>query len=181
MFTGAQVYQLLEEEMKKFDVHQSLGMTRIVKVLSGRTGQARSAEWTNIYYRPAEHVEMPTKAPRNDNFAKLSAGYLFPVVAKKRRDYAAAHPDAKVISLGVGDTTHPLPAPIAEAMASYSKGLGTHEGYEGYDPKSEATLKVKIAEVDRFVRFLLSFTVSVNVKFARKCIRVSTSNRTKFL
>jgi LL-diaminopimelate aminotransferase len=84
---------------------------------------------------------------RNENFAKLSAGYLFPIVAKKRREYAEAHPDAKVISLGIGDTTHPLPAPIAEGMASYCSGLGTREGYEGYDPKSESVLKAKIAEV----------------------------------
>lgn len=89
---------------------------------------------------------MPIKTPRNENFAKLSAGYLFPIVAKKRKEYVEAHPDAKVISMGIGDTTHPLPAHIADAMAAYSKGLGTREGYEGYDPKSESLLKAKIAE-----------------------------------
>jgi LL-diaminopimelate aminotransferase len=90
---------------------------------------------------------MPVKCPRNENFAKLGAGYLFPVVAAKRREYAAKHPDAKIISLGIGDTTHPLPPAIASAMASYSSGLGTKEAYEGYDPKSESPLKAKIAEV----------------------------------
>ena len=90
---------------------------------------------------------MPTKAPRNANFSKLADGYLFPIVAKKRREYAAAHPDAKVISLGIGDTTHPLPGPISEAMAAYSAGLGTKAAYEGYDPKSESVLKEKIAQV----------------------------------
>jgi LL-diaminopimelate aminotransferase len=84
---------------------------------------------------------------RNENFAKLSAGYLFPIVAKKRREYVEAHPEAKVISLGIGDTTHPLPAPISDGMAAYCTGLGTREGYEGYDPKSESVLKAKIAEV----------------------------------
>jgi LL-diaminopimelate aminotransferase len=90
---------------------------------------------------------MPSKVPRNSNFGKLGAGYLFPVVAKKRREFAAAHPDAKVISLGIGDTTHPLPEPIVKAMADYVNGLGTKEGYEGYDPKSEAALKEGIAKV----------------------------------
>eukprot|EP00281_Chroomonas_sp_CCMP1168_P032327 CAMPEP_0206236452 /NCGR_PEP_ID=MMETSP0047_2-20121206/13726_1 /ASSEMBLY_ACC=CAM_ASM_000192 /TAXON_ID=195065 /ORGANISM="Chroomonas mesostigmatica_cf, Strain CCMP1168" /LENGTH=406 /DNA_ID=CAMNT_0053660795 /DNA_START=125 /DNA_END=1345 /DNA_ORIENTATION=- len=89
---------------------------------------------------------MPTKCPRNENFGKLGAGYLFPVVAKKRREFAAAHPDAKVISLGIGDTTYPLPAKIAGAMAAYSNGLATKEGYEGYDPKSEGVLKERIAK-----------------------------------
>jgi LL-diaminopimelate aminotransferase len=44
------------------------------------------------------------------------------------QEYLAANPDAKLISLGIGDTTHPLPAPIADAMAAYCKGLGTLEG-----------------------------------------------------
>mmetsp|Transcript_53023 Transcript_53023/g.126132 ORF Transcript_53023/g.126132 Transcript_53023/m.126132 type:complete len:376 (-) Transcript_53023:61-1188(-) len=59
----------------------------------------------------------------------------------------AANPDAKLISLGIGDTTHPLPAKVAGAMEAYAKGLGTLEGYEGYDPKSEGELKQKIASV----------------------------------
>eukprot|EP00283_Hemiselmis_rufescens_P019901 CAMPEP_0173437880 /NCGR_PEP_ID=MMETSP1357-20121228/18671_1 /TAXON_ID=77926 /ORGANISM="Hemiselmis rufescens, Strain PCC563" /LENGTH=406 /DNA_ID=CAMNT_0014403095 /DNA_START=25 /DNA_END=1245 /DNA_ORIENTATION=- len=88
---------------------------------------------------------MPVKVPRNEHFGKLGAGYLFPVVAKKRRDYAAAHPDAKVISLGIGDTTHPLPKAIVDKMSDYCQGLGTKEKYEGYDPKSEGALKERIA------------------------------------
>ena len=32
-------------------------------------------------------------------------------------------------------------------MADYVNGLGTKEGYEGYDPKSEAALKEGIAKV----------------------------------
>jgi LL-diaminopimelate aminotransferase len=90
---------------------------------------------------------MPVKVPRNENFAKLGAGYLFPVINQKKREFLAANPDAKLISLGIGDTTHPLPASISGAMEAYSKGLGTKEGYEGYDPKCEAELKQKIATV----------------------------------
>jgi len=84
------------------------------------------------------------KTPRNSNFAKLSAGYLFPIVAKKRREYAAAHPDKKVISLGVGDTTHPLPKVVAKAMSDYALGLGTVEGYSGYDPVIVDPVKAEI-------------------------------------
>jgi LL-diaminopimelate aminotransferase len=86
------------------------------------------------------------RAPRNENFSKLSAGYLFPVVAKKRREYAAAHPDKKVISLGVGDTTHPLPEVISKAMADFATGLGTAPGYSGYDPAITDDLKKLLAE-----------------------------------
>jgi len=45
---------------------------------------------------------------RNPCIANLKAGYLFPEIAKRRREYAAAHPDAKIISLGVGNTTEPI-------------------------------------------------------------------------
>ena len=57
---------------------------------------------------------------RNENFAKLQAGYLFPEVARRRRTYQEEHPDVKIISLGIGDTTEPIPAPITNAMRDYS-------------------------------------------------------------
>ena len=85
---------------------------------------------------------------RNEGFANLTAGYLFPEVARRRREYAAAHPDAKIISLGIGNTTEPLPKFIAKAMADYSLGLATPEGYSGYgDEQGNTELRKKIAEV----------------------------------
>jgi len=74
------------------------------------------------------------RTPRNENLSKLGAGYLFPIIGKKKKEYAAAHPDAKVVSCGVGDTTHPLPLVVAQAMADYALALGTADGYSGYDP-----------------------------------------------
>ena len=85
---------------------------------------------------------------RNEGFANLTAGYLFPEVARRRREYAASHPDAKIISLGIGNTTEPLPKFIAKAMADYSLGLATPEGYSGYgDEQGNTELRKKIAEV----------------------------------
>lgn len=69
---------------------------------------------------------------RNANLAALQAGYLFPEVAKRRRAHVEKHPGAKVISLGIGDTTEPVPAPIADAMQAAAAGLGTVAGYSGY-------------------------------------------------
>lgn len=85
---------------------------------------------------------------RNKGFANLSAGYLFPEVAKRRRDYQAAHPDAQIISLGVGNTTEPLTPHITQAMEDYVRGLGTVEGYSGYgDDYGLSELREKIAAV----------------------------------
>jgi hypothetical protein len=86
-------------------------------------------------------------AERNPNIAKLAAGYLFPTIGKLRREYAAAHPEAKVLSLGIGDTSEPLTPSVAKAMSDYCLALGTEEGYTGYDPPIEADVKAKIAEV----------------------------------
>mmetsp|Transcript_15517 Transcript_15517/g.33670 ORF Transcript_15517/g.33670 Transcript_15517/m.33670 type:complete len:444 (+) Transcript_15517:51-1382(+) len=69
---------------------------------------------------------------RNENFGKLRAGYLFPEIARRRRAHQEQHPDAKIISLGIGDTTEPLPKFIADAMAKAAAGLATREGYSGY-------------------------------------------------
>lgn len=84
---------------------------------------------------------------RNSGFANLTAGYLFPEVARRRREYQQKHPDAKIISLSIGNTTEPLPAFIAKAMADYATALSTKEGYSGYgDEQGNTALRKKIAE-----------------------------------
>lgn len=52
-------------------------------------------------------------------------------IAKRRRAHQEAHPDAKIISLGIGDTTEPLPPAICKALTDAAAGLGTREGYSG--------------------------------------------------
>jgi LL-diaminopimelate aminotransferase len=85
---------------------------------------------------------------RNPAFANLTAGYLFPEIGKRRREYAAAHPDKKVISLGIGNTTEPLTPHIAGAMSDYIQALQTQDGYSGYgDEQGLTALREKIAKV----------------------------------
>lgn len=52
-------------------------------------------------------------------------------IAARRRAHEAENPDAKIISLGIGDTTEPIPSSITTAMADAANGLGTREGYSG--------------------------------------------------
>ena len=52
-------------------------------------------------------------------------------IARRRKAHQDSHPDAKLISLGIGDTTEPIPPFIADAMQAASQGLGTLEGYSG--------------------------------------------------
>jgi len=84
---------------------------------------------------------------RNPNIANLKAGYLFPEIAKRRREYAASHPAAKIISLGVGNTTEPILPHINAGLTEGARKLGTAEGYSGYQDEGMAALREKISSV----------------------------------
>jgi LL-diaminopimelate aminotransferase len=84
---------------------------------------------------------------RNPYIANLKAGYLFPEIAKRRREFAAAHPDAKIISLGVGNTTEPVLPHINKGLVEGAKKLGTIKGYSGYQDEGMAQLRQKISSV----------------------------------
>jgi LL-diaminopimelate aminotransferase len=85
---------------------------------------------------------------RNKNLANLASGYLFPEISKRRAAYAKSHPDAKIISLGIGNTTEPLTPHIVEGLEAEVRALGTKAGYTGYGDETGLTaLRAKIAEV----------------------------------
>jgi len=84
---------------------------------------------------------------RNIFIANLKAGYLFPEIAKRRREFAASHPDAKIISLGVGNTTEPILPHINAGLTEGARKLGTAEGYSGYQDEGLAQLREKISKV----------------------------------
>ena len=52
----------------------------------------------------------------NDNYLKLPGSYLFSTIGKKVSAYSAAHPDKKIIRLGIGDVTQPLAPAIIDAL-----------------------------------------------------------------
>ena len=70
----------------------------------------------------------------NAHIANLPAGYLFAEVAKRVKAYAAAHPDADLIRLGIGDVTRPLAPTVARAFSEAALKMGTPEGFHGYAP-----------------------------------------------
>jgi LL-diaminopimelate aminotransferase len=84
---------------------------------------------------------------RNPCIANIKAGYLFPEIAKRRREYAAAHPDAKIISLGVGNTTEPILPHTNAGLVDGAQKLGTIEGYSGYQDEGLLELREKISAV----------------------------------
>jgi LL-diaminopimelate aminotransferase len=69
----------------------------------------------------------------NENFLKLQSGYLFPEIGRRVRAFRQAHPDAKVISMGIGDVTQPLAPVVIEAMHRAVDEMGRQETFRGYD------------------------------------------------
>jgi LL-diaminopimelate aminotransferase len=71
----------------------------------------------------------------NSNYQKLQASYLFSEIAKRVRGFAADHPDAKIIRLGIGDVVLPLPPPIVDALKAATDEMATRAGFKGYGPE----------------------------------------------
>ncbi|KYC37013.1 LL-diaminopimelate aminotransferase [Scytonema hofmannii PCC 7110] len=85
----------------------------------------------------------------NDHYLKLKAGYLFPEIARRVNTFAEANPDAKVIRLGIGDVTEPLPEACRTAMIKAVEEMGDRSTFKGYGPEQGyAWLREKIAAKD---------------------------------
>ena len=72
-------------------------------------------------------------ATANENFLKLKAGYLFPEIGRRIRSFRAENPDAKLISLGIGDVTQPLAPAVIEAMKRAVDEMANAATFRGYD------------------------------------------------
>lgn len=85
----------------------------------------------------------------NDNYLKLKAGYLFPEIARRVNTFAEANPDAKLIKLGIGDVTEPLPAACRTAIIKAVEEMGDRATFKGYGPEQGYPwLREKIATHD---------------------------------
>lgn len=71
----------------------------------------------------------------NEHYLKLKAGYLFPEIGRRVRAFETAHPQAKIIRLGIGDVVLPLAPAVIEAMERGVREMGTAEGFRGYGPE----------------------------------------------
>ena len=73
----------------------------------------------------------------NENYLKLQAGYLFPEIARRVREFCEKNPKAakRLIRCGIGDVTEPLPRAAIEAMKQAMDELGRRETFRGYGPE----------------------------------------------
>ena len=85
----------------------------------------------------------------NENYCNLKESFLFADIAHKVSAYAEAHPDKKIIRLGIGDVTLPLAKCVVDAMAKAVAEMGVQSTFRGYGPEQGYDfLRNKISDFD---------------------------------
>jgi LL-diaminopimelate aminotransferase len=85
----------------------------------------------------------------NKHFKKLQSSYLFFNIAKRVAAYQEANPSVKIIRLGIGDVTQPLPPACIDAFHNAIDAQGAPETFRGYGPsEGYSFLRKVIAEKD---------------------------------
>lgn len=70
----------------------------------------------------------------NENYQKLPGSYLFSTIAKKVSAFTQAHPDKRVIRLGIGDVTQPIVPAVIKALHQAVDEMATAATFRGYAP-----------------------------------------------
>ena len=85
-------------------------------------------------------------AHANPNFLRLAGGYLFPEITRRARLWQERHPDAKVLRLGIGNTTEALSPVVADVMKRKVDLLRDRRTYTGYgDEQGDNALREGLA------------------------------------
>lgn len=70
----------------------------------------------------------------NENYLKTPEIYCFDDIEKRVNAYKTIHPDKKIIRLGVGDVTRPLPGEVIKAIQESVAEMGDAASFRGYSP-----------------------------------------------
>ena len=91
----------------------------------------------------------------NENFFNVKKSYLFSEIAKRVKEYSEKNHDKKIIRLGIGDVTLPLPRVAVTALKKAADEMGSAATFRGYAPEyGYDFLREKIA--DYYKRFSVS-------------------------
>jgi LL-diaminopimelate aminotransferase len=83
----------------------------------------------------------------NENYNKLSAGYLFPEIAKRAKAFTEKNPGVVLLRLGIGNTTEPLVPSVIKGLRFGVDKLADVKTYTGYgDEQGDTRLRKAIAE-----------------------------------
>lgn len=122
---------------------QTLDVPQQLSIQGSPTSQAPTSPG------PPAQVDSWPMARINSNYLKLRSGYLFPEIARRVRAFSAAHPDVRILPLGIGDVTLPLPPAVVDRMVQAALEMGRRETFRGYGPEQGYEfLRKAIAEND---------------------------------
>jgi len=106
----------------------------------------------------------------NEHYAKLQSSYLFSEIAKRVKTYQAEHPAKKVIRLGIGDVTEPLPPACIAALHTAVDEMAARASFRGYGPEQGYDfLRQAIAQNDYQARCAPIDSDEVFVSDGSKC------------
>ena len=71
----------------------------------------------------------------NQNYLRLQESYLFSDIAHRVQKFAQAHPEAKILRMGIGDVTLPLAPAVVSAMRAAVEEQGRAQTFRGYGPE----------------------------------------------
>ena len=71
----------------------------------------------------------------NSHYQKLKAGYLFPEISRRVQSFAADHPNADLIRLGIGDVVLPLAPRVLQGLHDAADEMGRGGSFRGYGPE----------------------------------------------
>jgi len=71
----------------------------------------------------------------NDHYLELKRSYLFTDIAARIKAFQAEHPDARIIRLGIGDVTQPLPPAVIAALHAAVDEMADAKTFRGYGPE----------------------------------------------
>ena len=83
----------------------------------------------------------------NLNYKKLAAGYLFPEIARRTKEFQKKYPDRELKRLGIGNTTEALTPAIVEGLIKGVNNLADPSTYSGYgDEQGNTKLRRVLSE-----------------------------------
>lgn len=71
----------------------------------------------------------------NEHYQNLKESYLFSDIAKRVNAFTAAHPDKKIIRMGIGDVTLPLMPEVVSALHGAVDEMAHAASFHGYGPE----------------------------------------------
>src|SRR3989338_4040169 len=77
----------------------------------------------------------PSMTTINENYSKLKAGYLFPEISRRVKNFQERNRHADIIRLGIGDVVQPLPPAVIKALHEAVDEMAKPESFKGYGPE----------------------------------------------